>query len=92
MRQNVNSVVVQHVTHWSVMSAIRYSNWLACVAVIFPTKTKTVIVEGLSLIRAFWEFSEICVISSEISQVVGRNRENVNETGKGLGRTLGLVM
>lgn len=92
MRQNVNSVVVQHVTHFSVMSIIRQSNWLACVAVIFPTKTKAVLVEGISLIRVFWEFNEICVISSEISQVVGRNRENVNEMGKGLGRAWGLVM
>lgn len=92
MRQNVNSIEVQHVTHWPVMSIIRYSNWLASVVVIFPTKTKEVLVEGISLIRVFWEFNEICVISSEISQVVGRNRENVNETGKDLGRAWGPVM
>lgn len=66
------------------MSFIRYSNWLAYAAAIFPTKTKTVIVKGISLIRVFWEIRAICVISSEISQVVGRNRENVNETGRGV--------
>lgn len=76
-------------THWSVLSIIRYSNWLACVAVLFPTETKTVIVEGISLIRVFWEFNEICVISTEISQVVGRNRENVNETEKGIEKSVG---
>lgn len=77
-------------THWSLLSIIRYRNWLACVAVIFPTKTKTVIVEGISLIRVFWEFNEICVISTEIGQVVGRNRENVNEVGKGVGKSPGI--
>lgn len=30
---------------------LSYSNWLACVVVLFPTETKTVIVEGISLIR-----------------------------------------
>lgn len=76
-------------THRSILSIIRYSNWLACGAVIFPTKTKTVVVGGISLIRVFWEFNEIHVISPEISQVVGRNRENVNEVGKGVGKTVG---
>lgn len=76
-------------TQRSILSIIRYSNWLACVAVIFPTKTTTVIVEGISLIRASWEFNEIYVIFPEISQVVGRNRENVNEIGKGVGKTIG---
>ena len=79
-------------THWSVLSIIRCSNWLACVAVLFPTKTKTVIVEGISLITVFWEFNDICVISTEIIQAVGRNRENVNEIGKGIRRVLGLVL
>jgi hypothetical protein len=69
-------------THWSILTIIRYSNWLACVAVIVPTKTKTVIVKGISLISVYWEFNEICVFSIEISQVVGRNRENVNEIGR----------
>ena len=36
-----------------------------------------------------WEFNEIYVISTEISQVVGRNRENVNEIGKGVEKTIG---
>ena len=76
-------------THWSVLSIIRYSNCMACVAVICPTKTKTVIIKGISLIRVFWEFNEICVISTEISQVVGRNRENVNEIGKGIEKSVG---
>lgn len=77
-------------THRSILSIIRYSNWLACVAVSFPTKTTTAIVEGISLIRAFWEFNEIYVISTEISQVVGRNCENVNAIGKGVGKTIGI--
>lgn len=58
---------------------------MAYVAVTLPRKTKTVVIKGISLIWVYWEFNEICVISFEISQVVGWNRENVNELGEELG-------
>lgn len=79
-------------THWLIWTIIRYSNWLAYVAVTLPRKTKTVVIKGISLIWVYWEFNEICVISFEISQVVGWNRENVNELGEELGRLWRLVM
>lgn len=74
------------------MTIIRYSNWLTCIAIIFPTKTKTVIVKGLYLIRVCSEFNEICVISTVISQVFGRNHENVNEIRSEVGKSNGLAM
>lgn len=53
-----------------------------------PTKTKTVIVKGLCLIRVYWKYNDICVISIEISPGFGRNRENVNEFERGVGQKI----
>lgn len=52
--------------YWLFLFIIRYRNWLVCVVVIFLIKIKIVIVEGIFLIRVFWEFNEICVIFIEI--------------------------
>lgn len=74
--------------HWSIFAIIRYNNWLACIIVNFPTKTKTVIVKGISLIRVYRKVNEICVISIEISPGLGRNRENVNEVERTVGKSI----